>query len=175
MNKIISRLNIRNIQDLYDIQSITDSGRINLKDKHVVIYKIDPANIVACDEETKHKIYQAYITCVRGLPDTFQIMVSREKANFDEQITMYNKRLKEIENEKLKFALQRYIDYLKEISNVNKLYKTSHYLIVENMQKDEADEIVNMFSNLQEFGVRVSQVKSKEQAENILRRYVMKE
>ncbi|MBQ8043757.1 MAG: hypothetical protein IJ272_06375 [Clostridia bacterium] len=175
MNKIISTLNIRNIQDLYDIQSITENGQINLKDKYVVIYKIDPANIVACDEETKHKIYQAYITCVRGLPDAFQIMVSREKANFDEQIAVYKKRLKEIENEKLKLAIQKYIDYLQEISNVNKLYKTSHYLIVENIQKDEAGEIINMFSNLQEFGVRVSQVKSKEQAENILRKFVMKE
>ena len=175
MNKIISRLNIRNIQDLYDIQSITEDGQINLKDKYVVIYKIDPANIVACDEETKHKIYQAYITCVRGLPDTFQMLVSREKANFDEQIIMYTKRLKEIENERLKFALQRYVDYLREISNVNKLYKTSHYLIVENMQKDEANEIINVFSNLKEFGVRISQIKSKEQAENILRKFVMKE
>ena len=175
MNKIINKINIRNIQELYDIQSITENGQINLKDKYVVIYKIDPANIVACDEETKHKIYQAYITCIRGLPDVFQVMVSREKANFEEQIQMYKKRLKEIENDKLKFAIHKYIEYLEEISNVNNLYKTSHYLVVENMKADEAQEIVNMFSNLEEFGVRISQVKSKEQAKNILRRYIIKE
>lgn len=175
MNKIISRINIRNIQDLYDIKSITENGQINLKDRCVVIYKIDPANIVACDEETKHKIYQAYITCVRGLPDTFQIMVSREKANFDEQIQTYKKRIRELENEKLKFAIQKYIDYLEEISSINKLYKTSHYLVVENMNANEAAEIINMFSNLEEFGVRISQVKSYEQAKNILRRFVIKE
>ena len=175
MNKIISKINMRNIQDLYDIQSITDDGQINLKDKFVVIYKIDPANIVACDEETKHKIYQAYITCIRGLPDTFQIVMSREKANFDGQIKLYKKRLKEVENEKLKFALQKYIEYLEEISNINKLYKTSHYLIVENIKINETEEIINMFSNLEEFGVRISQVKSYEQAKNILRRFVIKE
>lgn len=175
MNKIINKINIRNIQDLYDIKSIAENGQINLKDKHVVIYKIDPANIVACDEETKYKIYQAYITCIRGLPDTIQIMVSKDRADFEEQIQLYKKRVKEIENEKLKFAIQRYIDYLGEISNVNKLYKTSHYLIVENMKTDERDEIVNMFSNLQEFGVRISQVKSYDQAKDILRRFVVKE
>lgn len=175
MNKIINKINIRNIQDLYDIQSITDNGQINLKDKCVVIYKIDPANIVACDEETKYKIYQAYITCIRGLPDVFQVIVSRDRADFEEQIQIYRKRLKEMENEKLKFAIQKYIEYLEEISNVNKLYKTSHYLVVENMKTDEAEEIINMFSNLEEFGVRISQVKSKEQAQNILRRYIMKE
>jgi hypothetical protein len=41
MNKILSKINIRNIQDLYDIQSITENGQINLKDKFVVIYKIE--------------------------------------------------------------------------------------------------------------------------------------
>lgn len=175
MNKVMSKINIRNIQDLYEIQSVTENGQINLKDRFVAIYKIDPANIVACDEETKYKIYQAYTSCIRGLPDTIQIMVSRDRADFDEQIQMYKKRLKEIENERLKFAIQKYIDYLEEISNVNKLYKTSHYLIVENMKTDEANEIINMFSNLQEFGVRINQVTSKEQAKDILRRFVIKE
>lgn len=175
MNKIIDRINIRNIQDLYHISFITESGQINLKDRCVVIYKIDPANIIACDEETKHKIYQAYITCIRGLPDTIQIMIAREKADFDEQIEMYKKRTKEMQNEKLKSAIQKYINYLEQISNTNKLYKTSQYLIVENMKADEAREINNMFSNLEEFGVRINQVKSKEQAKNILRRFVIKE
>lgn len=175
MNKIISKINIRNIQDLYNIQSITDTGQINLKDKCVVIYKIDPANIVACDEETKYKIYQAYVTCIRGLPDSFQIMVAREKANFDKQIQTYKNRLKEIENEKLRFAIQKYIEYLEEISNINKLYKTSHYLIVENMNKEERNEIINIFSNLEEFGVRISQIKSYDQARKILKRFIAKE
>ena len=174
MNKIINKINVRNIQDLYDIQSITENGQINLKNKYVVIYKIDPANIIACDEETKYKIYQAYITCIRGLPDTFQIIVSKDKADFEEQIQVYRKRLKEIENEKLKIAIKKYIEYLQEISNISNLYKTSHYLVVENMNTDEAGEIVNMFSNLEEFGVKISQVKSKEQASNILKRYIMK-
>ena len=175
MNKIINRINLRNIQDLYEIQYITENGQIKLKDEFVVIYKIDPANIVACDEETKHKIYQAYISCIRGLPNTIQIMVSREKADFNDQIEQYKKRLKEIENEKLKFAIQKYVEYLEETSNMNKLYKTSHYLIAQNVNDDETANIINMFSNLKEFGVRVNQVKSKEQAKSILRKYVVKE
>jgi len=175
MNKIINKINMRNIQDLYGIKSITENGQINLNDKYVSIYKIDPASIIACDEETKHKIYQAYTTCIRGLPDTTQIIISREKADFDEQIQMYKIRMKEIENEKLKFAIQKYIEYLEQISNANKLYKTRHYLVVENMKTNEAYDIINMFSNLQEFGIRVSQVKSKEQVENILRRSMLKE
>lgn len=175
MNKIINSLSMRNIQDLYNIKSVTESGQIILKDKFVVIYKIDPANIIACDEETKHKIYQAYITCIRGLPDTFQIIISREKTDFTKQINMYRKRVQQIQNEKLKFAIQKYIDYLEEINGVNKLYKNCHYLVVQNLKLDEANEIINIFSNLEEFGVRISQIKSQEQIKNILKKFIIKE
>lgn len=175
MNKITTKLKVKNIQDLYNIQSITESGQINLKDKRIIIYKIDPVNIIACDEEIKHKIYQAYLTCVRGLPDAFQIIISKDNSNFDEQIEGYKARIKEVSNERLRFAIEKYIEYLKEIENLNKLYKTNHYLIVESTQKDTEDEIANIFSNLQEFGIRISKVKSKEQVENILRKYVQKE
>ena len=175
MSKIIDKINIRNIQDLYEIKSITENGQINLKDKYVVIYKIDPANIVACDEETKYKIYQAYTTCIRGLPDSFQIIVSREKADFNEQIKLYKERIKEVENERLRYAIQKYISYLEEISGINKLYKTNHYLVVENMNKEEREEVLNIFSNLEEFGVRIKQIKSYEQAKNILKKFIEKE
>lgn len=36
MSKIIDKINIRNIQDLYEIKSITENGQINLKDKYVL-------------------------------------------------------------------------------------------------------------------------------------------
>ena len=175
MNKIIAKLNMKNIQELYNIQSITESGQINLKDKKIIIYRIDPANIIACDNETKHKIYQAYLTCIRGLPDAFQIVISKDNIDFTNQIIECKKRMQLIENEKLKIAIQKYVEYLNELSMINKLYKTSHYLIVENMNNNEVSEIINIFSNLEEFGVKISQVKSKEQVENILKRYVFKE
>jgi len=175
MNKIATRLNIKNIQDLYNIQYVTESGQIKLKDRHMVIYRIDPANIIACDEEVKHKIYQAYLACIRGLPDTFQIIVSKDNSNFKEQIDEYKIRMKELANDRLRFAIEKYIGYLKEIENLNKLYKTNHYLIVEGTQKDMQNEITNIFSNLQEFGIKISQIKYKEKVENILKRYVQKE
>lgn len=146
MNKTAVKLNIKNIQDLYNIQSITEGGQINLKDKYVIIYKIDPANIITCDEETKHKIYQAYLTCIRGLPDAFQIIISRDNVDFNEQIMECERRIRQTENERLRFAMQKYIEYLKEISEISKLYKTSHYLIVENTKKGESDEMNNIFS-----------------------------
>ena len=175
MNKIISKIKYKNIQDLYNIENITENGQISIKDKVIVIYKIDPANIVACDEETKYKIYQAYLSCVRGLPDNFQIMISKESADFTEQIKLYNKRLSQIDNESLKLAIKKYITYLENLTSINKLYRTSHYLMVENINTNEVEEIINIFSNLEEFGVRITQIKSKEQAKNILKKFIIKE
>ena len=175
MSKIINKLKIRNIQDLYDIHEITQEGQISLEDKNILIYKIDPANIVACSEEAKHRIYQAYMTCIRGLPDNIQILVSREMAHFEEQIRLYNKRLNQIENEKLRLAIKKYVEYLNEISNVNKMYQTNYYLVIQNIKSVEAEEIINIFSNMKEFGIRITLIKSKEEVKKILRRFIVKE
>lgn len=174
MNKIISKINFKYIQDLYNIKYIADNGQVKLNDKTITIYKVDPTSIIDCDEETKHKIYQAYTACIRGLPDVFQILISREQENFKEQIECYNKRLKEIQNEKLKFAIRKYIEYLEEISNVNVLYKINHYLVVQNVNQIEVQEILNILANLKEFGIRITQIESKEQIENILKNYITK-
>lgn len=173
--KILNNINIRNIQEMYDLKSVLSNGQIELKTKNVIIYKIDPANIIACDEETKFKIYQAYLTCIRGLPDCFQFVISKQKANFSNQINEYKQRINKIENEGLKLAIKKYVEYLEEISNVEKLYKTSHYLIIENMSKNDLEEIVNVFSNLREFGVRIEKISKKDEVNDILRKSIFKD
>ena len=47
--------------------------------------------------------------------------------------------------------------------------------MVENINTNEVEEIINIFSNLEEFGVRITQIKSKEQAKNILKKFIIKE
>lgn len=175
MNKIISRLKTKNIQDLYEIQSITENGCIRMKNANIVIYEIDPANIVACDNETKHRIYQAYLSCIRSLPDAFQILITRECTDFEEQIRQYKSRLSSIENINLKFALKKYIEHLQNLSNTNKLYKTSHYLVLESKGEGLDNSIINIFSNLKEFGVKINLIKSKEKASNILKKFATKD
>lgn len=174
MEKILKGIKTRNIQELYNIKNISLDGKIETKTNNITIYKIDPANIVACDDETKHKIYQAYLTCIRGLPDAFQVIISKEKVDFAKQISLYNQRLKKIENEGLKNALKKYIEYLEEISELNNLYKTSHYLITRNLNTTESEEIINVFANLKEFGVCISKVHTQDETEKILRKCILK-
>ena len=175
MTNFFKKINVRNIQDLYALKGVNENGEIELKSKNVTIYKVDPANIISCDNETKYKIYQAYLTCIRGLPNSFQIVISKNKKDFDSQINEYKNKLKKTNNEGLKTALKKYIEYLETISTVNTLYQTSQYLIVQNIKQIEQDEIINFFSNLKEFGVRIERIKSKSEVENVIRNCVLKD
>ena len=175
MKNLLNNLNIRNIEEIYDFKTILPNGQIQLRTKNIVIYKVDPANIIACDDETKFKIYQAYLTCIRGLPDCFQIVISKSRANFTKQINDYKQRINKVENNGLKIAIKKYIEYLEEISNINKLYKTFHYLIVEDMTKNDLEEIINIFSNLKEFGVGIERISDKEEIEKVLRKLILKD
>ncbi len=163
------------ISKLYNLIDITDTGVIKVNNKEVYIYKIQPANIVASDDNTKYKIYQAYLTCIRGLPDTFQVVIEKEKANFNKQINEYKRRILEVENYGLKLALKKYVEYLEELEKANNLYSTKHYLVVENINKKDMEEIYNLFSNLKEFGVAISLVENKSEVELVLRKAMLNE
>lgn len=161
------------ISKLYKIIDVSDEGVIKVNNKTICIYKIQPANIVAADENTKYKIYQAYLSCIRGLPNTFQIIIQKEKTSFKNQIEQYKKRMLEVENFGLKQALKKYVEYLQELENANNLYTTKHYLVVENINKKDMEEIYNLFLNLKEFGVVISMIKSKKEVEFVLRKAML--
>ena len=173
--RMLRDINIKDIREMYSIKDIDSKGRIITEKDSVYIYKIDAANIISSDQETKFKIYNAYITCIRGLPDTFQVLISKEKANFNKQIDRYTERLKRMDNPGLRQALEKYIKYLEEIAEINKLYKTNHYLVVKNLQKEDNEEILTIFSNLKEFGIKIKRITCQDEINKILRSAFKKE
>ena len=174
MNKLLNRIRYKNIQELYQIKDISMLDEVVLKQKSICIYKVEPANIVACDEETKFKIYQAYVSCIRGLPNVFQIIVSKKQRSFLEQIKEYKLRLSRIKNDGLKEALKRYIEYLEEVSKITRLQESTCYLIVENVDSYSSKQIESVFMNLKEFGVVINKVVSKEEIQKVLRECITK-
>lgn len=167
--QMLKRENVKNIEEIYKIKDIDSKGVIITENSNICIYKIDPANILASDKETKIKIYNAYITCIRGLPDAFQVLISKEKVDFTNQIKEYTERLQKVHTSGLKQALEKYIEYLEEIAEINKLYKTNHYLVVKNLRETEYEDIINIFSNLEEFGLRIMRITAREEINKILR------
>lgn len=169
MDKTVRYLGTKKVEKLYDIRNISLTGEIDVGDKKVGIYRVNPANIIACDNESKFKIYQAYLTCIRGLPDTIQIVISKERTDMKHQIEYYKNKMLEIESINLKLALKRYIEYLEELTATNKLYKTTHYLVIEDISRADFQDILDIFENLKEFGVTVKKVSSKEEVLQILK------
>lgn len=172
MKSILKQARAKNVEKLYNIQDINSNGVVSVQNKKIIIHKVEPANIIACDENVKQKIYQAYVTCIRGMPDVFQIVISNSKETFETQIEYYKKRLLRINNNGLKQALTRYINSLEKLSKQSEFNKTTHYLIVE---ENFETEVTNAFSNLEQLGVVIKRIKSKNEVERVLRASVIKE
>ena len=155
---------------MYGLEEIKDDGVIVVNKREIAIYKVNPVNIIAWDLETKQKIISSYIATLRGMSDTFQIVVSKEKSTLKQDIEQYKKRLLEVENYGLKIALKKYIEYLQKIENENGIYEVKHYLIVE-VKNNELDEnIRNTFSNMNEFGIDIRKITRKAEVQNVLRK-----
>ena len=169
---MLKNIIIKDINKFCNIQDITEKGVVKIKDKEIIIYKVEPAKIVSYNEQAKMKLYYAYLTCIRTLPSAFQIVVSKEQHNLKEQIRQYTDRMLKVENYGLKIALKKYIEYLENIQ-ASDLYNMKHYLVIENINSDSKNEISNVFSNMEEFGITITLLNTKEKVEKVLKNIML--
>ena len=95
---ILGKFITRDVSSLYNIEKITEDGVIYVNKREICIYKVNPVNIIAWDKEMKDRIISSYIATLKGMPDTFQIVVSQQKSTLRNDIEQYKKRLLEVEN-----------------------------------------------------------------------------
>lgn len=172
MKSILKQARVKNIERLYNIKKICPNGIITIYNKNIIIYKVEPANIISCDENIKNKIYQAYMTCIRGMPNVFQIVICNSKDNFEQQIKYYKMRLLKINNNGLKQALAKYINHLEKLSKQAIFNKTKHYLIIDECYEME---VTDTFTNIKQLGVSIERVSSKGEVQKVLREAIIKE
>ena len=169
---ILGKFITRDVSSLYNIEKITEDGVISVNKREICIYKVNPVNIIAWDKEMKERIISSYIATLKGMPDTFQIVVSQQKSTLRNDIEQYKKRLLEVENYGLKMALKKYIEYLQKIENENGIYEIKHYLIVEETGEKGKENIHNAFVNMNEFGLDIRKITRKSEVENVIRRAI---
>lgn len=172
MIKILGKFITRDIQSVYGLEKIKDDGIVVVNKREIAIYKVNPANIIAWDKETKQRLISSYIATLRGMPNIFQIVVSKEKSSLKQDIEQYKRRLLEVENYGLKMALKKYVEYLQKIESENGIYEVNHYLIVEAKNNELDENIRNAFSNMNEFGMDIRKITRKSEVENVLRKAV---
>lgn len=167
---MLKRILAKDVTSVCDVKDITEGGYVLINGDMVGIYKVEPINMVSIDKEIKKKIYDAYISTVRGLPNTFEILVTKRKDSLKPEIEIYKKKLLEVENYGLKIAMKKYIDYLEELESDNEMYRSSHYLI--SRVNEGSKDVEHLFSNLKEFGLNVTKITSKKELEEIFRRAI---
>ncbi len=170
MIKILGKFITRDISSLYNVEKITEDGVIVVNKREICIYKVNPVNIVAWDKEMKDRIISSYIATLKGMPETFQIVVTKQRSTLKNDIEQYKKRLLEVENYGLKMALKKYIEYLQKLETENGIYEIKHYLIVEEKGENGAENIRTAFTNMHGFGLDIKKITRKTEVENVLRR-----
>lgn len=165
---MLKRILTKDVSQICDVKQIIEGGYVLLDGNLVEIYKVEPINMVSFDKETKKRIYDVYISTVRGLPNTFEILITKRKDSLKYEIELYKKKLLEVENYGLKIAMKKYVDYLEQLDENNEMYSETHYLI---SKFDEGTrDIEGLFANLKEFGLSITKVTSNKELEAIFRK-----
>lgn len=165
---MLKRILTKDVANVCDISNITEGGYVTIDGDIIEVYQVDPINMISREKDVRERIYAAYIATIRGLPDNYEILVTKGKDSLKPEIELYKKKLLEVENYGLKIAMKKYIDYLDELESDSEMYSSSHYLI---SKVDEGSkDMEQIFSNLKEFGLNVTKITSKKKLEEIFRK-----
>lgn len=162
----------KNTKNMYEIREITNQGKTILIDRTISIFRIYPENIIGSSTEHINILYKSYLSYIRSLPEVFQIIVIKGSEDFNAQIENYNQKIINEENRNLKEALKKYIDYLKKIADIERIYTTKYFLITKNTDDNNFATIIN---NLTEFGAKLEEIKDKKEILKILKHSFNKE
>ena len=152
------------------MQEIVEGGYVLQDGNLIEVYEVKPINLVSSDNNLKRKIYDTYISVVRGFPANIQILITKRKDSLKSEIELYKKKILEVENFGLKLAIKKYVEYLEELEGNNEMYNTYHYLITPS--GEDSRGLDELFNNLKEFGIIINKVTSKKELEKILKKAI---
>ena len=130
----------KDISKLFKHIHISKNCEIYCNNVRSIIYQIFPINIIDVNEEYKEKIYNAYYTFIKAMPDNVQIISIKDTIDFSKAIQKVRRRLNVVNSETLRFAIVKYIEKLKEILNKG-LEKKDKFL-------NQVKEWYNLYNNM---------------------------
>ena len=165
LNKDISKL----YKDIY----ISRNGEIFCKNLRSVIYQITPISVIDINEDYRDKIYNAYYSCIKAMPENIQIISLRDRFDFSQVILRAKDRINEAQSEVLKLAISKYVEKLQEISQDNSQTILKYYVILPSNIQDY--QVNLMYENLINHGMRIRKVTNVGEINNIMRKCIKKE
>lgn len=165
LNKDISKI----YEDIY----ISRNGEVFCNNLRSVIYQIIPISVIDINEDYRDKIYNAYYSCIKAMPENIQIISLRDNLDFSPAILRAKDRIKLVQSEVLKLAISKYIEKLQEISQDNSQTVLKHYVILPSNIQDY--QVGLMYENLINHGMRVKKVTNIGEIKNIMRKCIKKE
>lgn len=166
----MNRIFAKDVIKISSMQEVVEGGYVLQDGNLVELYEVKPINLASADINFKKKIYDAYVSVVRGFPSNLQILVTKRKDSLKSEIELYKKKILEVENFGLKIAMKKYVEYLEELEETNEMYNTYHYLIV--AANEENIGLEEVFNNLKEFGLCIKKVTGKKQLERIFKKAI---
>jgi len=162
----------RDISKLYKDIYVSRNAEICCNNTRSVIYQIMPISIIDINEDYRDKIYNAYYSCIKAMPDNIQVISLQDNMDFTTAIVKAKERINVVQSEALRIAINKYIEKLQEISLDNNLNILKYYVIFPiNVQEHQ---INLMCENLVNHGMRIKRVTNISEINKILRKCLKK-
>lgn len=164
---MVKKILTQDISKMCEVHQIRADGKVVLSGEVYEIYEVFPINIMTDELTNGKEIFDIYVSRLRNVSNNIKIYITKRPESFNEEIALYKSKLLEVEEEGLKLAICRYIEYLEGIDKSRDVYSTCYYIITK--VDEESKDFQTLLSELKQFGLIVQRVTSKGVLEEVFK------
>ena len=144
---------------------LTDSKNIN-------IYKIEPCKILNRNIEFEQSLYNSYLSTIKMMDFNYQILVDTKKIETEKLIDKLNNNEYITNNKGHKMVINKYKEYLQNITSKVNVYEKSFYIITNKLTEEKEKTLEEGFSFLKNVGISINKIVDEDTIYNILYRVI---
>lgn len=165
--KELQKKTFKDVKNFYGITEVEKDSICTINGL-VSIYELKPCLILEGDEQLDNIFYEAYIRNIKMLKVDYQIVIDTKKFKLDDTFNALDNTQYKMKSQKQKNVVNKYKEYLKELSDDIEIYERCIYLIIKKLDDVGERQLTEALTNLKAIGIGVRKVESREEILRII-------
>lgn len=153
-------INILKPKDIAKIYNIVDIAGDNIitKNNVVNIYDVKPCKVINKNVEQEQQIFSSYLAAIKMFNFNYQVIIETKRIDFNNMVSKLDNNIHLSNNEIQKNIIQKYKEYLLELSNEIDVYDRKFTMACQKLGNENIKTLEEGFEYLKAVGVEIKKI-----------------
>lgn len=155
--EVINILKLKDISKIYNIVDIVGENIIT-KNNTTSLYNVKPCKVINKNIEQEQQIFSSYLAAIRMFNFNYKVIIETKRIDFNNMISKLDNNIYLSNNKTQKKIIQKYKEYLNELSNEVNVYDRNFTMVFEKLDNENSKALQEGFKYLKTVGIDINRV-----------------